>query len=118
MKTNNNLVMPHSYSVMGAQEMEQTTGGALTTSGILGFISYLLGGLDVSFGSKNSQVNTDTTATASQASTSSAGGRGSSSVSAVATHSNVDTISSGRYFDWDASFNLGTLFTRLINLFL
>ena len=38
MKINNNLVMPHSYSVMGAQEMEQTTGGALTTSGILGFI--------------------------------------------------------------------------------
>ncbi|OUQ34535.1 hypothetical protein [Faecalibacterium sp. An122] len=118
MKFNTELVVPHSCSVMGTQEMEQITGGALTTSGVLGFISYLLGGLDVSFGSKNSQVNTDTVATASQASTSSIGRRGSSSVSAVATHSNVDTISSGRYFDWGASFNLGSLFNQLVRLFL
>lgn len=118
MKNVDHLILPQCYSILNELEMEKTSGGALTTNGVLSFISYLLGGLDVSFGSKNSHVNTDTVATASQASTSSIGRRGSSSVSAVATHSNVDTISSDRYFDWGASFNLGSLFNQLVRLFL
>lgn len=118
MKNMNGIVMPHNYSVIKEPEMEYISGGDLSLNGVLNFVSYLLSGLDISFGSKNSHVNTDTVASASQASTTSYGRGGSSVVSAVATHSSVDTISSGQYFDWGASFNLGSFFNALIRLFL
>lgn len=118
MENKNDIVMPRNYSAIEDFEMQQVIGGAASLYSILNFISVLLSGFDISFGSQNSHVNTDTAATASQASTGSSGRTDASSVSAVATHSTVDTITSGQFFDWTASFNLSNIFNALSQLFL
>ncbi len=118
-KATNKIVMPASYTPVCQEEMENLTGG-VSLSSILDFFSYILGGLDISFGRQQNNVNTQTTATASQASTgvSTASGYSGSSVSAVATRTEVTTGTQGSYFDWDANFNLGDLFERVVSLFL
>lgn len=119
MKRMENIKMPHNYAAIADKELEYVDGGAMTAGGLLNFISYLLSGLSISFGSGNNHVNTDTVAVGSQASTSSTGGRGgvSTSVSSTAAHSNVDTVSRGDYFNWGANFNLGGIFSALVRLF-
>lgn len=119
MKKNESIVMPKHCKVIGNKDMEYISGGALTASGILGFISYMLSGLSISFGSNNNRVNTDTVGTFSQGSTSTSSyGGTSTSVSSSATHANVDTVSHGQYVNWGADFNLGGIFNALIRLFL
>lgn len=120
MKNMENIKMPHNYTAIARQELEYLDGGAVTTGSLLGFISYLLSGLNVSFGSGNNHLNTDTVAVGSHASTSATTGRGgvTTSVYSSASHSNVDTISRGEYFNWGANFNLGGIFRALVNLFL
>lgn len=120
MNKNKGIVFPHQYTSITGDGMESVSGGvSISLTGLLDFITYLLGGLDLSFGSKNSQVNTDTYATATQASSSAVAGRGAGSkgVSTIATHSNVDTATSGRYMDIDANFNLGSFFSAFLNIF-
>lgn len=117
MKKNNSMVMPHSYMLVSECEMENINGGNLSFGGILNFISYLLGGLNISFGSSKNQLSTDTSATVSQATTGSVGGVHGTSVGASAVHTQVDTDSTGSYFNWDANFNLGRMFNALVGLF-
>lgn len=120
MKKNYNLVMPQQYTVVNAQEQQDITGGAVSSYSILGFISYLLSGLDVSFGSRNNQVVTDTVGSESHASTgtSMTSGGVTTSVGSSSQHINVDSVSSGRYFNWGADFNLGSLFNAIVRLFM
>lgn len=118
MKKMEEIKMPYHYTAIADKEMECVDGGAVTTGGLLNFISYLLSGLSISFGSGNNHVNTDTVAVASQASTSATTGRGGvvTSVASTAAHSNVDTVSRGDYFNWGANFNLGGIFSALVRL--
>ena len=120
MKKNDGIMMPDHYMVIGENEIQQIEGGAVTTWSLLNFISYMLSGLSVSFGSGNNHVNTDTVAVASQASTSASSGRGGvmTTVASTAAHSNVDTVSRGEYFNWGANFNLGGIFSALVRLFM
>ena len=120
MKKNYNLVMPQQYTVIDVQEQRNITGGALSSYSVLGFISYLLSGLDVSFGSRNNQVVTDTVGSESHASTgtSMTSGGVTTSVGSSSQHINVDSVSSGRYFNWGADFNLGSLFNAIVRLFM
>ncbi len=118
MKKMEKIKMPYSYTAIADKEMEYVDGGAVTAGGLLSFISYLLSGLSISFGSGNNHVNTDTVVVASQASTSATTGRGGviTSVGSTAAHSNVDTISRGEYFNWGANFNIGGIFNALVRL--
>lgn len=128
MKNISKLNLPHDYTALNSDEAARVNGGC--TSGIISLISYLLGGLDLSFGSNQSNVSTDTTGVASKATVTSvststgttASGRGgkatSSSVTSVATHANVNTGTQGNYVKWDANFNLGELFTHILGAFI
>ena len=40
------------------------------------------------------------------------------SVGSSSQHINVDSVSSGRYFNWGADFNLGSLFNAIVRLFM
>ena len=40
------------------------------------------------------------------------------SVGSSSQHINVDSVSSGRYFNWGANFNLGGLFNAIVRLFM
>lgn len=114
MKNMENIKMPHNYTAIARQELEYLDGGAVTTGSLLGFISYLLGGLNVSFGSNKNQVSTDSTATVSHATTTVGG---PAQVGATATHTQVQTGINDTYFNWGANFNLGGFFNALIRLF-
>lgn len=120
MKKNSSMVMPKQYTLVNVQEQQNITGGSVTGGSILGFISYLLSGLNISFGSRNNQVVTDTIGTESHASTgySTTTGGVRTDVGSTSVHSNVDTVSTGNYFNWGANFNLGGLFNAIVRLFL
>lgn len=98
-----NLMMPASYSVVENSESANITGGG----SVLGFISYLLSGFNISFGSNNRHTNSDTITSVDSARTS----------SGYVVHSNVDNITSSQYGGWSANFNLGGLFSALLRLF-
>ena len=115
MKKNQTIVMPNQYVSITENESIAISGGAVTPGSLLGFISYLLGGLNISFGSNKNQVNTDSTATVSYATTAVGG---SAQAGATATHTQIQTGISDTYFNWGANFNLGGLFNALIRLFL
>ena len=113
MKKDHRMVMPHSYAPIDAAEMENISGGAVTVGSLFGFISYLLSGLSISFGTNRNRVNTDTTGSVSQATVSTGG---PANVSATATHATVQTDTTGTYFNWGADFNLGGIFNALLRL--
>lgn len=114
MKKNQTIVMPHQYVSITADEAKVISGGAVTAGSLLGFISYLLGGLNISFGSNKNQVSTDSTATTSHATTTVGG---PAQVGATATHTQIQTGINDTYFNWGANFNLGSFFNALIRLF-
>ena len=114
MKKNQTIVMPSQYVSISEKESAVISGGAVTTGSLLGFISYLLGGLDVSFGSNKNQISADSTSTTSQATTTMGG---PAQVGATATHTQFQTGISDTYFSWGASFNLGSFFNALLRLF-
>ena len=97
------LNLPAHCTLIQEEELSTVSGG-----GLLSFISYLLSGFRINFGSDGRHDNVDTIVTASG----SQSGRGSATV-----HTNVDTIRSSSYGGWDASFNLGSLFNALVSLF-
>lgn len=106
MKQRNTLMMPARYSMVESQESFDITGGG-SGSAILNFISYILGGFNVSFGSNNRHSNSDTITAVDGYRTS----------SGYVTHSNVDNITQNQYGGWSANFNLGGLFSALVRLF-
>lgn len=106
MKKNTSLTMPARYSMVESKDCTEITGGS-SSNAILSFISYLLGGFNISFGSNNRHTNSDTITTVD----------GNRTGSGYVTHSNVDNITSNQYNGWSANFNLGGLFNALVRLF-
>lgn len=103
MKQRHEFTMPAHYSVIESSETSAITGGG----SILGFIAYLLGGFNVSFGSNNRHSNSDTITSVD----------GQRTSSGYVVHSNVDNITRNQYGGWSANFNLGGLFNALVRLF-
>ncbi len=93
------LHMPAHYASIEEESLSTINGGG----SILSFISYILSGFRINFGSGSNHTNTDATVSTS----------GSGSVQ----HINVDTTQSTDYGNWSASFNLGSLFNALVRLF-
>lgn len=104
MKQHNTLMMPARCSMVESHESFDITGGS---NAILNFISYILGGFNVSFGSNNRHSNSDTITSVD----------GSRTSSGYVVHSNVDNITRNQYGGWSANFNLGGLFSALVRLF-
>ena len=96
------LHLPAHCTPLSQQDLSTVNGGG----SILSFISYLLSGFSINFGSGNNHDNYDTVVT-----TDGRPGWGGTS------HSNVDTVHSSSYGGWDASFNLGSFFNALLRLF-
>lgn len=103
MKKYTNLTLPAQYDLVDAKDCADVTGGG----SFLSFISYLLSGFNLSFGSNNRHSNSDTITSVDTSRTS----------SGYVVHSNVDNITSSQYGGWSANFNLGGLFNALIRLF-
>lgn len=103
MKKHTDLTLPAQYALMNDQDCSNVTGGG----SFLSFISYLLGGFNISFGSNNRHSNSDTITSVD----------GYRTGSGYVVHSNVDNVTSNQYGGWSANFNLGSLFNALARLF-
>ncbi|MBU3819862.1 MAG: hypothetical protein H9864_05770 [Candidatus Faecalibacterium intestinavium] len=118
MENRNGIVMPRHYSVISGEEKERIAGGAVDLVSILNLISYILSGLNISFGTNN-YVNSDNVTTTTQSTTTGIGGTTVLNPgSTTQTQSTVDSDSSGRYFNITGSLNLGGIFEAIADMFL
>lgn len=117
MENRNGIVMPRHYSVISGEEEERIAGGAVDLVSILNLISYILSGLDISFG-VNNYVNKDNISTTTQTSGTAGGAAALNPGATTQTQSTVDSDSSGRYFNVTGSLNLGGIFEAIADMFL